>query len=140
MRLSDNNDEECEVSLSPLIDCVFLLLIFFLLTTMLKKDNRDISINLPVSNSALELPADDKNTVIGLNAAGEVHLDGVASDLNELRVNLKEVYAMNGTDHQIRLDADADCPAHRVVEVLDLCQFIGLHNLAVRTYDDYYNR
>ena len=140
MRLSDQDDDEFEVSLSPLIDCVFLLLIFFLLTTMLKKDNRDISIDLPSSTSALELPADDKNTVIGLTSAGEVHLDGKPSDLNELRITLKDLYVQNGADHQIRLDADVDCPAYRVVEVLDLCQFIGLRNLAVRTYDDFYNR
>ncbi|MCP5537159.1 MAG: biopolymer transporter ExbD [Akkermansiaceae bacterium] len=140
MRLSDQDDEGFEVSLSPLIDCVFLLLIFFLLTTMLKKDNRDIAINLPSSTSALELPADDKNTVIGLNAVGEVHVNGAPSDLNELRITLKDLYVTNGPDHQIRLDADTDCPAFRVVEVLDLCQFVGFHNLAVRTYDEFYNR
>ncbi|NWK56670.1 biopolymer transporter ExbD [Verrucomicrobiaceae bacterium N1E253] len=140
MRISDQDEEEFEVSLSPLIDCVFLLLIFFLLTTMLKKDNRDISIDLPVSTSALELAADDKNTVIGLNAVGEVHIDGVPSDLNDLRVVLKDIYMMNGPDHQIRLDADTECPAFRVVEVLDICQFIGMRNLAVRTYDEFYNQ
>lgn len=140
MRISDQDENEFDVSLSPLIDCVFLLLIFFLLTTMLKKDNRDIAIDLPVSRSALDLPADDRNTVLGIDASGGVHFNGVPSDLNELRVALKEVYMYNGSDHQIRLDADADCPGHYVVEVLDLCQFIGLSNLAVRTFDEFYNR
>ena len=140
MRISDQDEDEFEVSMSPLIDCVFLLLIFFLLTTMLKKDNRDISIDLPTSTSALEMKADDKNTVIGLNAVGEVHVDGAPSDLNELRIALKEIYVVNGADYQIRLDADADCPAYRIVEVLDVCHFIGLRNLVVRTYDEFYNR
>ena len=107
---------------------------------MLKKDNRDIAINLPSSTSALELTADDKNTVIGLNAVGEVHINGAPSDLNELRIALKDLYVTNGPDHQIRLDADTECPAYRVVEILDLCQFVGLRNLAVRTYDEFYNR
>lgn len=140
MRISDQNKDEFEVSMSPLIDCVFLLLIFFLLTTMLKKDNRDIAIDLPTSTSALELPADDTNTVIGLNAAGELYINGAASDLNNLRIILKDIYVTNGANHQIRLDGDVECPAYRIVEVLDLCQFIGMRNLAVRTYDEFYNR
>jgi len=140
MRFSDQDEDEFEVSLSPLIDCVFLLLIFFLLTTMLKKDNRDISIDLPTSTSALEMKADDKNTVVGINSVGEIHIDGALSDLNDLRITLKSLYADNGPDYQIRLDADVDCPAFRVVEVLDMCQFVGLRNLAIRTYDEFYNR
>jgi len=98
MRLSDQDEDEFDVSLSPLIDCVFLLLIFFLLTTMLKKDSRDISIDLPSSTSALEMPADDKNTVIGINSVGEIHIDGAPSDLNELRVTLKDIFTLNGSD------------------------------------------
>ena len=61
MRLSlFNNEDEPEVSMSPLIDCVFLLLIFFLVSTMTKVKNRDISVDLPTSESAIKLKPDDK--------------------------------------------------------------------------------
>ena len=52
MRLSlFNNEDEPEVSMSPLIDCVFLLLIFFLVSTMTKVKNRDIPVDLPTSET-----------------------------------------------------------------------------------------
>ena len=63
MRLSlFNNEDEPEVSMSPLIDCVFLLLIFFLVSTMTKEKNRDISVDLPTSESTIKLKKEEKNT------------------------------------------------------------------------------
>ena len=53
-----NNEEEPEVSMSPLIDCVFLLLIFFLVSTMTKVKSRDIPVNLPTSEAAVKLKPD----------------------------------------------------------------------------------
>lgn len=71
MRLSlFNNEDEPEVSMSPLIDCVFLLLIFFLVSTMTKVKNRDISVDLPTSESAIKLKPDDKQAIVGLDAEG----------------------------------------------------------------------
>ena len=65
MRLSlFNNEDEPEVSMSPLIDCVFLLLIFFLVSTMTKVKNRDIPVDLPTSQSAVKLKPDDKQAIV----------------------------------------------------------------------------
>ena len=65
MRLSlFNNEEEPEVSMSPLIDCVFLLLIFFLVSTMTKVKNRDIPVDLPTSQSAIRIDM-DRHTPFG---------------------------------------------------------------------------
>lgn len=77
MRLSlFNNEDEPEVSMSPLIDCVFLLLIFFLVSTMTKVKNRDISVDLPTSESAIKLKPDDKQAIVGLDAEGNFYWDG----------------------------------------------------------------
>ena len=77
MRLSlFNNEDEPEVSMSPLIDCVFLLLIFFLVSTMTKVKNRDIPVDLPTSESAVKLKPDDKQAIVGLDAEGNFYWDG----------------------------------------------------------------
>ena len=131
--------EDPEVSMSPLIDAVFLLLIFFLVATMWKKDKKDINIDLPVSTSAEKLKPEDENVVIGITEEGDFYLDGVASSLQELYDELVQV-AVITPDIRIRLDVDQNAPFHRVVEVMDLCQFRGLDNIGIRTYDEYYNR
>ena len=58
MRIRRSYEDKLEIGMSSLIDCVFLLLIFFLVTTIAKKENRDIDIDLPVSTSSLDVPPD----------------------------------------------------------------------------------
>ena len=53
MRLNYDDDDKVEVQMSPLIDCVFLLLIFFLVTTMMKKWEMQIPLTLPTMTSSL---------------------------------------------------------------------------------------
>lgn len=124
--------------MSPLIDCVFLLLIFFLVATMFKKENRDINIVPPESESAVKLPPDDKQTVIGIDAEGEVFWQGAPVTRTDLHARLRTL-AEEDPVRRIRLDADANAPFEKVVELLDRCQFRGLTNVGIRTYDDRYN-
>jgi biopolymer transport protein ExbD len=138
MRLRSRSRIEPEVSMGPLIDCVFLLLIFFLVSTMFKKENRDIDIVPPESESAVKLPPDDRQLVIGVTATGEVYWQGVPVTRTDLHFRLR-TQAEEDPERRIRLDADADAPFELVVEMLDLCQFRGLPNVGIRTYDDRYN-
>ena len=129
MRLSlFNNEDEPEVSMSPLIDCVFLLLIFFLVSTMTKVKNRDISVDLPTSESAIKLKPDDKQAIVGLDAEGNFYWDGQPCSTN------------SDPGRRIRIDMDKNTPFGRFVEVMDACQFYNLTNIGIRTYDENYNR
>jgi len=135
----NKRDTVADVALTPMIDCVFLLLIFFLVATMYKKQQKDIDIILPESRSAEKLVPDDRKLVIGIDVGGRFYLEGVQTTLTGMLEHLKDV-AANDPSRQIRLDIDRNTPAQSVVEVLNLCQFRGLMNVGIRTYDDYYNR
>ena len=131
--------EEPEVSMSPLIDCVFLLLIFFLVATMFKEDDKDISIDLPDSASALKMKPDDDLIVIGIDAEQELYLEGQPTTLTAMLGALQE-QSLTDPGRRVRLDVDRVTPFERVVEVLDALQFRGLSNVGIRTYDQFYNR
>ena len=139
MRMKRQEEEGAEVMMSPLIDAVFLLLIFFLVATMLKKEDRDIDITPPESRSAQKLLPDDDQLVLGVNQDGEYFWQGVTLTLNELHHRLREV-AVQTPDRRIRLDADVATPFIYVVQVLDLARFNGMTNVGIRTYDSRYNR
>jgi len=139
MSLSYESGEEAEISMSPLIDCVFLLLIFFLVSTMTKKENRDIDIELPQSVSAEREKPDNDALVLGVTREGELFVQGEATSLNQLHARLREL-GLTRPDQPIRLDADHRTPLRHVVAVLDLCQFNHLANVKIRTYDEHYNR
>ncbi|MDO4162813.1 MAG: biopolymer transporter ExbD [Bacteroides sp.] len=134
-----NNDEDPEISMSPLIDCVFLLLIFFLVSTMTKVKNRDINVNLPTSEAATKLKPDDKQAIVGLDTEGNFYWDGQPCTTNFLMEQLRTV-CITQPERRIRIDMDKDTPFGRLVQVMDACQFYNLSNIGIRTYDENYNR
>lgn len=125
--------------MSPLIDCVFLLLIFFLVATIEKKENRDINILLPESQAATRLPPDDEQIVIGIDAEGSFYLDGRIASRAQWQSALAHI-AENYPNRRIRVDADEKTSVEQVAEIAFHCQMLGLNNLGFRTYDDQYNR
>ncbi len=139
MRMKRSTDEGAEVMMSPMIDAVFLLLIFFLVATMYKKENWDISITPPESQSAVRLLPEDDTLVLGIDEVGDLFWQGEPATANEFHERLRNM-ALSEPEKRIRLDADAQTPFHRVAEVMDMMQFRGLKNVGIRTYDDRYNR
>ncbi|MDC1005877.1 biopolymer transporter ExbD [Opitutales bacterium] len=139
MGIQAQEEEEAEVSMSPLIDCVFLLLIFFIVSTMTKKQNKDIDISLPVSSSAEKLIPSNQELVIGIDQKKNIFFEGEPVSLNGLHAELREIGVLE-PDRRIRLDADEKTPLGRVVEILDLCQFNNLTNVGIRSYDEHYNK
>lgn len=139
-RGSYDDEEEVALSMSPLIDCVFLLLIFFLVTTMLKKDLREVEhLNLPISRSSLEVPPDDSVLAIAIDADAVIYLEGEETTITQLLDELK-IVEQEDRDRRIRLDTDEKTPFYRFVEVLDALSFRNLRNVGVRTYHEKYDR
>jgi len=129
-------DEDVALDMGPMIDAVFLLLIFFLVTTMLKKDDTSVEeIELPISRSALEVPPDDSQVVINIDADGELYFMGEETTVQLLHEEMRAL-ERDDPEARIRLDTDEDTPFHRVVEVLDLLAFRNLRNVGVRTYHE----
>ncbi len=129
-------DEDVALDMGPMIDAVFLLLIFFLVTTMLKKDDTSVEeIELPISRSALEVPPDDSQVVVNIDAEGELYFMGEETTVQLLHEEMRAL-ERDDPEARIRLDTDEDTPFHRVVEVLDLLAFRNLRNVGVRTYHE----
>lgn len=139
MQINFEDDDPAEISMSPLIDCVFLLLIFFLVATTSKKANKDVDIRLPESASAIKRLATDDQAVIGIDKLGNIFFEGKPASIMVLHDALR-TEALANPDKQIRIDADTDAPLSSVIEVVDICQFNHLNEVVLRTYDENYNR
>ncbi|MCB1134025.1 MAG: biopolymer transporter ExbD [Verrucomicrobiae bacterium] len=139
MKIDLQDNEHPEVSMSPLIDCVFLLLIFFLVASMTKVKDKDISVDLPKSEAAIKLRPHNDQVVIGITTDSEIYWEGAPCTTNFLLEQLRDL-CVTDPERQIRIDMDQDAPFGRFVEVMDACQFYGLGNVGIRTYDESYNR
>src|SRR5690606_29145492 len=141
MKINFEDDDKVEVPMSPLIDCVFLLLIFFLVTTMMKKWEQQIPLSIPSSTSSLStvqggdqpivLSVDGRRIyqVVNVDAySGEGSYIPVA-DLPGFLDQLKQKY---GTEIVIDVSAYRTVSVKDVIDVFDACQIAGFDQTRVR--------
>jgi biopolymer transport protein ExbD len=138
MRIDLGEDEVPEIGLIALIDCIFFLLMFFMVATSFKQQDtqrktKDLPINLPSATATLVASqARPDPLVIGVNAQGGLSLDGQAISLQALHDKLR-AEAAERPNRPVRVDGDKRVAYQHIVHVLDLCQFEGLTQVAMRT-------
>ena len=132
MRIREMEEEHIEVQMAPLIDCVFLLLIFFLVATTLKKIDKELPLDLPISEAAMRTPTSDDTLVVSIDRDGNLYLGSTPVGQGYLQEQLRRVAGEN-PQHHIRIDGDKTAPLQSVVQVLDLCNFEGLTNVRIKS-------
>ena len=123
------------LSLTPLIDVVFLLLIFFLVTSEFEEEERRLDIVLPTATSAVPMTGKPKEIVIDIDDQGMVYLGGQATDFDELERLLKSAVAQNPTNQTAVIRADRSTAFQPVVTAMDLCNRTGISDYSVTTQE-----
>jgi biopolymer transport protein ExbD len=127
------NKEMVEVNLTPLIDVVFLLLIFFMVSTTFTKENH-LSIDLPEA-SAEQQPVATNRLEIIITASGSYSINDkslINNQLDTLKRGL--VKAANGEEGlPVTITADANTPHQAVVRAMDAAGQTGFVNLSITT-------
>lgn len=136
MRMDDQQaDEGVEVQMAPLIDCVFLLLIFFLVASTLKKLDKELDVQLPQAAATIKAPAPEKLLTIGVDVLGNTYINAEQVSTTALRATVRGRAATDPTQ-RVRLDIDRRTPFQYVVRVFDLCQLEGLTNVGIHIAED----
>ncbi|MFP3937693.1 MAG: ExbD/TolR family protein [Phycisphaerae bacterium] len=141
MRLhATENEEEAGINMAPLIDCVFILLIFFLVTSMMQKPHKDLGIVLPEAASAEEATADYDTVIVELTAPRPpdgrpvIVMDGEEVTQTVLHQRLRRM-ALENPNRKVRLDADREASVYDISRIMDQLQFVGLTDIGWRTQD-----
>lgn len=133
MNFKRQNREMVEVNLTPLIDVVFLLLIFFMVSTTFTKENH-LSIDLPEA-SAEQQPVATNRLEIIITASGSYSINDkslINNQLDTLKRGL--VKAANGEQGlPVTITADANTPHQAVVRAMDAAGQTGFVNLSITT-------
>ncbi len=128
MRRRRGDDDDIAIDMTPMIDCVFLLLIFFLVATTLKKLDRELAVELPNAAMATQTKLDSSTLVIGLDAQGQMYLNAEPVTIEAFLGALRSAAEQN-PDTRIRIDADRKTPYDAIVHVMDQCMFWDLRNI-----------
>jgi len=117
-------EEDYRPILTPLIDVVFLLIIFFLVSTEFIDLSKKVKIQLPQSDSSQNSERKLKN-VIELSQDGRIFLNGQAVALG----NLSNQLAQKDPKRPLVIRADKRAPYGEVVSIMGICQSLGFQEI-----------
>ena len=115
------------VDLTPLIDCVFLLLIFFMVTPVFIHA-RGLDVDLPRASQATE-QQEKKDINIIVERDGRIEIGGEEVLPGQLRARIERAMVENRNDNVI-IQGDRDAAQSRVVEVVDAARGVGVKGIA----------
>jgi len=139
MKLNKNKsgDSKVELQIAPLIDVVFLLLIYFMVTASLIKKEGDVSFLLPADIPPIEMSDIPVEILIEIAEDGQVQAEGLrfAADdrmLNDLVYHLeglRQIAASQNSLFSVNLIPNAEVMHDRVIDVMDACAAASVTNL-----------
>ena len=133
MNIGSGRKEELDVNITPLIDVVFLLLIFFMVSTTFERES-EIEIVLPQA-AANAVPAEDSALEVTIDAEGTFYVNGkrvINTQIETLKKAMKQA-AGDRKEPPIILSADAQTPHQAVITVMDAARQLGFVHLNFAT-------
>lgn len=121
--------EESEINLTPMLDIVFIMLIFFIVTTSFVKES-GIDVNRPSAQTAER--KERGNIIVAIKADGEVWIDKRVIDRRAIRANVARLHAEN-PQGSVVIAADRETKTHVLVEVMDQIRLAGIYNASIAT-------
>lgn len=123
------------LSITPLIDVVFLLLIFFLVATHFAEEDKEL--DLPLANASTAMPMNMRSAkFLNIDQQGRFIMDGRMMDPLEVEALLKALVRDNPVSQKVIINADRKSPAEAVVLAMDLCRKAQVAEMSIATEGD----
>ncbi len=120
-------NKEAEINMSPLIDLVFLLLIFFMVTTSFVRET-GIDVHRPSASTAVL--TENQNILIGISNEGTIHFDGRKIDIRSIRSHITRALS-ESPEGSVVIVADKISYTGIVIRVMDQCRLAGAKRISI---------
>ena len=139
MNLRPNRKQDVDLDITPLIDVVFLLLIFFMVSTTFERES-ELNITLPEASK--ELPQAKPDAInVAIDSQSHVYVNDVELVNSQMTTIKQAMYDALGNLHDapVIISADADTPHQMVVKVMDAARQLNLVRItfATRNIENY---
>ncbi len=122
---SHRAESQLSIEMAPMIDMVFLLLIFFLVATSFHQEEREMQIALPVAQSAGPISVALRELVINVDGQGRIIVSGREISSEDLHGMVVDALAIN-SEQKVTIRGDRSVAYEAIVRVLDICKTGGL--------------
>ena len=124
-------EEEAQIDLTPMLDVVFIMLIFFIVTASFIKE-AGVEVNRPEASTSN--PKENVNILVAITANNEIWLDKRRIDVRAVRANIERLHAENPKGAVV-IQADNQSNTETVVAVLDASREAGVLDVSLATED-----
>ncbi|MBI2441346.1 MAG: biopolymer transporter ExbD [Lentisphaerae bacterium] len=135
MKFREEKDEECQLQMGPMMDCTFLLLLYFLASSQIKIEEKYLGLLVP-GNAPTKVESLPAELTIAINENGQVFCNempvGGADDrlLPLLQGKLKQCIDLFGDKQPVVIHPQPKVRQQRIVDVLAACAAAGVKNLS----------
>lgn len=119
--------DDSAIDMTPMLDIVFIMLIFFIVTTSFVKES-----GVTVSRPSAQTAAEDKkgNIMVAIKPNGEVWIDKRAIDVRSVRANIEKLKS-ESPESAVVIQADTDARTGLLVKVMDQIRLAGISNISI---------
>jgi biopolymer transport protein ExbD len=126
-RRRSKSQDEAEVNLTPMLDVVFILLIFFIVTASFVKES-GIDIDRPAAATAVR--KERGNILVAITPTGQIWIDRRQVDVRAVRANIERLHAEN-PQGAVVIQADRESKNGLLVEVMDAAKLAGVETISI---------
>ena len=123
----DNDADGNDIDITPMLDIVFIMLIFFIVTTSFVKES-GVTVSRPSAQTAEEKKG--SNILLAIRANGEIWIDRRAIDVRAVRPNVERMKAEN-PEGSVIIQADEFAPTGLLVKVMDQVRLAGISDISI---------
>ena len=131
MRSHQRPEDEAEINITPMLDVVFIMLIFFIVTTSFVRES-GIDISRPQESNQQKVEEDLGQILVEINAASRIMVNKREVGSNAVRANLEREHARQPKAPLI-IASNPDANIDSLVKVLDAANLIGIDEISVAT-------
>lgn len=134
MKFLSQQKSSFSIEITPLIDIVFLLVIFFVVTSKVG-DSQFLSLDLPKTESFEYNIVESTNNEISILANGSVYINGKALNISNIKEIEQVIFELDNTDNSIILSAEASSLHIWIVGIMDILNKYGFNEVQIRTIE-----
>ncbi|CAN5645276.1 biopolymer transporter ExbD [soil metagenome] len=131
MKIAVKKRRAPSIIIVSLVDIFTILLIFFVVSTTFKREQPEVQINLPESQTASSAPAEREHAIVSVSETDEVSLDGKPLPVEDLQRAITELPANRKS--ALALQADRKASFGTIIKVMDALKLAGVTNLPAFT-------
>ena len=126
-RHTETESDESDIDITPMLDIVFIMLIFFIVTTSFVKES-GVTVNRPSAETASEKKG--SNILVAIKPNGEIWIDRRAIDVRAVRANVERLKVEN-PEGAVIIQADEYSNTGMLVKVMDQVRLAGVSNISI---------